>query len=142
MARLNLSRLREATAAKPLEKYAPPPVPTVKMTDTKTRAFTYFTVPGETRLLYSAEGWVKARLILEDAGPVSVGMDQNITPVLSGKGILLPTNIEIEFYISRGDRIFIAAEAINRVKFIIEPVPFLGQISMALAAIGGLVGRK
>ena len=144
MARLNLPRLRNAiTEAKgPLDRFQPPALPTVKNTDTKTRAYTYFTVAGETKLLYSAEGWVKARLNLEDAGPVSIGMDQNITPVLSGKGILLPTNEEVEFYISRGDRIFIAAESINRVRFIVEPVPFLGSILMALNAVAGLVGRK
>ena len=145
MPRLNLPRLRNAiTEAKgPLDKYAPPPQPTVKNTDTKTRANTYFTSVGETRLLYSAESWVKARLQLEDAGPVAIGMDQGITPVLSGRGILLPTNEWVEFYISRGDRIYIAAESINRVKFIVEPVPFLGQIAMSLAALGSLVmGRK
>jgi hypothetical protein len=139
--------LRNAiTEAKgPLDRFQPPPQPTVKHTDTKTRAFTYFTVAGETKLLYSAESWIKARLMLEDAGPVAIGMDQNITPVLSGKGILLPTNVEIEFYISKGDRIFIAAESINRVRFLIEPVPYgtvILSIYNALAAIGGLVGRK
>jgi hypothetical protein len=73
---------------------------------------------------------------------VAVGMDQNITPVLSGKGILLPTNEQVEFYLSKGDRVFIAAESINRVRFITDPIPYLGQISMALSALGSLVGRK
>lgn len=144
--RLN-QRLRNAiTEAKgTLDRFQPPPLPTVKPTSTKTRAYTYFTTPGETKLLYSAEGWVKARLILEDAGPVSIGMDQNTNPVLSGKGILLPTNEEIHFVISKGDRIFIAAEAINRVKFIIEPLPYVGLLSSiqgALDAISSLVGKK
>ncbi len=147
MARLNMPRLRQAiTEAKgPLDKYQPPALPSVKPTATKTRMYTYFTSATETKLLYSAEGWVKARLILETAGPVAVGMDQNITPVLSGKGILLPINVEVEFYLSKGDRIFIAAEAINRVRFIIEPTPYsnaLGSIEGALAAIAGLVRSK
>lgn len=129
-------------ASKALERFAPPSLPTVKPTSTKTRMYTYFTEAGETKLLYSAETWVKARLILEDAGPVAIGTDQNITPVLSGKGIVLPTGVEVEFYISRGDRIFIAAEAVNRVRFIIDPIPFLGSIQMALDAIVNLIGRK
>lgn len=116
-----------------MAKFAP--APTAVTPASKTRMFTYFTVAGETKLLYSAETWVKARLVLENAGPVAVGTDQNLTPVLSGKGVLLPTNIEIEFYLSRGDRIFIAAEAINRVRFIVEPVPYLGSIQSALDAI-------
>lgn len=144
MARFKLPRLQPPAAApvakvaaSTLGKYAPPAQPTVKATDTKTRIMTYFTIAGETRLLYSAESWVRARLTLEDAGPVSIGTDQNISPVLSGKGRLLPTGEEIEFYLSKGDRIFIAAEAINRVAFTIEPIPYLASIQAALDALAG-----
>jgi hypothetical protein len=138
-----IPRLRRAIteATGPLDRYQPPSQPSVKPTATKTRMYTYFTTAGETKLLYSAENWMKARLILEDAGPVSIGMDQNITPVLSGKGILLTTNVEIEFVISKGDRIFVAAEAINRVKFIIEPLPYVGLLSSIQSALD-MLGRK
>jgi hypothetical protein len=136
-------KLNPIRTVKGLAKYAPPPVPTVKPTDTKTKAYDYFTVPGETRLLYSAEGWVHARLLLQNAGPVSIGMDQNITPVLSGKGRLLPTGEEIRFILTKGDRIFIAAEAINRVSFTIEPLPPVSQIVALLEkAVSFLMGRK
>ena len=135
-------KLNRPANKNPLSKFAPPAQPTVKATATKTRMFTYFTEAGETKLLYTAEGWIKARLILENAGPVTVGTDQNITPVLSGKGRILPTGTEVEFYLSRGDRLFIAAEGVNRVSFTVDPVPFLGSIEAALDAIAGLIRSK
>lgn len=132
---------------KQLQKFAPPPQPTVKATSTKTRAYTYFTKPtGQTELLYTAEGWIHVRLLLENAGPVSIGMDQNITPVLSGKGRLLPTGQEIRFSMTRGDRLFIAAEAKNRVSFVVEPLLPVDRIAMAVEGIfsmaSAFLGRK
>ena len=152
MARLRLPGMRMRPIGAPIvvqptpgqpnyAKFAPPPLPTVKLSDTKTRMNTYFTKPGETSLLYSAEGWVFVRLTLEDAGPVSVGMDQNITPVLSGRGVLLPTNIERHFTMTKGDRIFIAAEAINRVSFTIEPMGISAILGAIMSLGKGLLGK-
>lgn len=103
---------------------------------------TYFTKPtGRSEVLYRAESWVRIRLMLETAGPVSVGSRDNVTPVLSGAGILLPINVEITFPMTQGNRIFIAATAINRVRVIIEPIPWEEQKATML---GQLVaqGRK
>lgn len=94
----------------------------------RTEAYTYFTVPGPTALLYSAENWVKIKLTLETAGPVSVGQRAALTPVLGGKGRLLDTSVEYETTIARGTRFYIAAETINRVSVTIEPIPWLEQI--------------
>jgi hypothetical protein len=153
--RLTMPRLRNAIteAQGTLDKFAPPPSPTVKSTATKTRMSDYFTVPGDTRLLYTAEGWVHVRLLLQNAGPVAVGMDQNITPVLSGRGRLLPTGQEIRFNLTRGDRLFIAAESINRVSFTIEPLQpvdrivvliesGLGSVRSIASAVLSLLGGK
>lgn len=93
-----------------------------------TLIYTLFTKAGETRLVYSATTWVKIRLMLETAGPVAVGTRQQIGPTLSGKGILLPVNQEIDFVLAKGDRLFMVAEAINRVKFICEMIPWQEQI--------------
>jgi hypothetical protein len=115
------------------------------------KAQNYFTVPdGESKLLYSAEGWVKARLYLENAGPVVVGESQNITPVLSGKGMTLPTGEWCEWTLTKGSRIFIAAESVNRVKFNIAPVPFAEQLGAFFGSslqtmrsmLAALTGRK
>ena len=145
--RLNIPQLRNKTDKTLDAKFAPPAQPTVKSTSTKTRQQTYFTKPtGQTELLYTAEGWIHARLLLENAGPVSIDMDQNITPVLSGKGRLLPTGQEVRFTLTRGDRIFIAAESVNRVSFVIEPLLPVERIAMAVEGIfsmfSAFLGRK
>jgi hypothetical protein len=95
-----------------------------------TDVYTYFTQPdGQSHLLYSAEIWVRIEFQLETAGPVAVGTRQEIMPVLSGRGVLLPPDGEpVKWIMPRGDRIFIASETLNRVKVIIEPIPWLEQI--------------
>jgi hypothetical protein len=89
-----------------------------------TEIYTYFTVAdGVSKLLFSANFWCTTKLTLETAGPVAAGTREDVVPVLSGKGILLTTLVEEEWVLAKGDRIFIAAESINRVKFIVEPLP-------------------
>lgn len=108
-----------------------------------TDIFTYFTEPtGQSALLYSAETWVRIELQLETAGPVAVGTRQSVVPVLSGKGILLPPDGEpITFVMPKGDRLYVAAESVNRVKTIVEPIPWLQQILTHLdEGFGGLKG--
>lgn len=101
-----------------------------------TLVYTVFTKAEPTKLIYSATTWVRIWLQLEDAGPVAVGTRQQIGPALSGKGILLPTDQWVEMVLAKGDRLFMVAEGVNRVKFICEQIPWLEQL---LRAIG--VGR-
>jgi hypothetical protein len=86
--------------------------------------YDYFTKAGETKLLYSAVGWVEIRLLLQNAGPVSIGTKADILPVLGGSGRLLPTNQEIWFRLAKGTRLYIAADAVNRVSITIEPIAY------------------
>lgn len=102
--------------------------PAIEFQADATQVNTYFTVIGESRLLFSAERYIVVTLNLETAGPVAVGTQHTITPVLSGKGVLLETDVDRKFVLSKGDRLYIAAESINRVKFIVEPVPYLRHI--------------
>lgn len=107
-----------------------------------TEIYTYFTIPdGVTKLLFSANFWCTAKLTLETAGPVSAGTREEQVPVLSGNGILLTTDLEEEWVLAKGNRIFIAAESIQRVKFVLEPMPtgdILDQIIADRAAGGTL----
>src|SRR5262245_61515026 len=90
-----------------------------------TEIFTLFTAAdGETHLLYSAPTWVRVRLTLETAGPVSVGTRQDLGRVLSGQGVLLTTNVEQEWDLDREDRLFWVAESINRVKFSVQGIAY------------------
>ncbi len=96
-------------------------------TTSATETYTLFTQIGGNRLLYSAEEWVRVNLRLETAGPVAVSTRQDVVPALSGKGILLEEDA-VEFVLSKGDRLFYTAEAVNRVRWIVEPIPFLESV--------------
>lgn len=111
-----------------------------------TEIYTYFTKPnGESELLYSAESWVHIRLALETTGPVAVSTRQSVIPVLTGRGVLLANDGEpFRFVLPKGDRVFIAAEAVNRVQVTIEPFPWVEQILAELkngfGSLKGLLG--
>lgn len=108
----------------------------------RSEATTYFTKvpqPGEpSTVLYSADRlWTRVKLTLETAGPVAVGFKSQISPVLTGKGQLLETGKEMVFDVAKGNRLYIAATAVNRVKFTTEPLPWFEQIVAILMRLGG-----
>ena len=106
-----------------------------------TDIYNYFTPIGGSNLIYSSQGWVKIKLTLETAGPVAVSTRQDITPALSGKGRLLPVGEEVEFYLGKGDRLFVTATAVNRVSVVVEPVPWLQAIAIAIGNANGILGK-
>lgn len=113
----------------------------------RTQIYTRFTKPtGATELFYSAESWVKIRLTLETAGPVAVGTANNLSPVLSGRGILLLVDEEMPFVIAKGNRIFVVADTVDRFKVIIEPIPWLAQLVLDVGSLAGrlhtILGRR
>ena len=92
---------------------------------------TYLTVAdGKTKLIYSTpkNTFVKASVTLLTAGPVDVGTDQNISPVLSGNGASLITNEPLDFTLSPGNRLYIVSSTVDRVRLIVEPFAYLEQI--------------
>lgn len=112
----------------------PIPSPDQRAGNYKNEAFTYFTKAGPTRQLYTGDRkWAKVTLTLRTAGPVAVGPSQTITPVLSGKGTLLTPDVPEEFIIARGNKLWIASTAVNRVSVKIEEYPWLEQL------LGGVV---
>jgi hypothetical protein len=134
---------KEAARALPLSKGGETPL---QLQTHRTEVYSYFTAAdGETALLYSAENWVRIKLTLETAGPVSVGTAAELAPVLGGRGRLLDTSVEYEVYLARGTRFYVVADTINRLSVTIEPIPWLEQISQdvgaALANVAGTVGQ-
>ena len=112
-----------------------------------TQTYTLFTEVGpQQKPFYSADQWITIRLELETAGPVAISTNKAVTPVLSGKGILRPTGREYETRLSKGERIYYAAESINRVKVTIEPIPWLqqiaGEITEVVKAIATGFGKR
>lgn len=118
---------------------APSPSDQVGTGENRIQVSTYFTKALGTDLLYAGDRiWTRVRLVLLTAGPVAVGQFNDITPVLSGKGLLLVTGQPVSFDIAKGNRLFIAAQSVNRVSVSIEPYPWLETIT---GLLGALVSR-
>lgn len=124
------------------------PASTPGDSDNRTFIDTFFTkvpVAGEgTQIVYNGDRiWARVTLTLETAGPVAVGNQAGIAPVLSGKGQLLETDVPVTFNIAKGTRLYVAAAGINRVKRVIEPIPWLetitGLVGGVLTAVGGVI---
>lgn len=125
------------------------PSPDQRVQNHRAEIYTYFTKPGATRRLYTGDRpWAIVTLTLETAGPVAVSTKQTITPVLSGKGGLLRTGERTSFTLARGDSLWIAATAVNRVTVAVTEESWQEQILggivrgfdllyRAIAAIGG-----
>lgn len=101
--------------------------------DNRTQVYTYLTnsqPDGQTPVLYNGDRmWAKITLTLQTAGPVAVGQSSDLFPVLGGKGVLLVVNEPFEVTIAKGNRLYIAANNINRVAVRVEPLPWLEQIT-------------
>ncbi len=95
-----------------------------------TETFTLCTEPdGQSRLIYSAESWVRVRLALETTGVVAISTREDLAPLSSGKGIELTKLQSVELVLPRGDRLFVVSETDERLAVAIEPIPWLAQIA-------------
>jgi hypothetical protein len=119
-------------AATPIPGYNPQTV------ETTTEIFTYLTkaaTDGQSQVLYNGDRqYAEITLTLETAGPVCIGNKQNLLPVLSGKGELLETGVPRSICIAKGNRLWVAATGINRIKVEVKPFAWLEQIAGISAA--------
>ena len=115
------------------------PSPSVAGAELTTEMYTFFARPaanGQFTVLYNGDRqYAQVVLTLETAGPVAVSTKQQISPVLSGKGLLLETGVPLTFWVAKGNRLYIATSSINRIKVTIQPVPWLEQITGMLGLI-------
>jgi hypothetical protein len=103
----------------------------------QTTSRTIFTVApfGRAAVLLQPNTWTKVKLRLETAGPVAVGTNiKNIIPVLSGIGALLG-EADLELVLKKGDILYIASNATNRVRMVTEPIPWKEQILLRVGAV-------
>lgn len=119
---------------------APAPSDTPSGGENRLQVSTYFTkvpVDGEPpAVLYNGDRlWTRVRVMLETAGPVAVGQSSDLFPVLSGKGQLLTTGVPMEFDVAKGNKLYIAAQSVNRVKLTVLPYPWLETITGLATAI-------
>lgn len=119
------------------------PSPTVAGAELKTEIYTFFARPapdGQLAIIYNGDRqYAQVILTLETAGPVAVSTKQQILPVLSGKGELLETGEPLSFYITKGNRIWVATSSINRIKVTVQPLPWLEQLT---GLLGLLVAKR
>lgn len=117
------------------------PAATTGQSENKIQIRTYLTTPGPSVVLYNGDRmWARLTLTLETAGPVAVGEQSAIVPVTSGKGQLLQAGVPTVFNVAKGNRIYIAANGVNRVSVVIESYPFLETITGLLTALVGTLG--
>ncbi len=120
------------------------PAETTGQAENKIEIYTYVTKVqpsgSATPVLYNGDRmWARVTLTLEGAGPVAVGQQSQITPVLSGKGQLLQTNVPTTFNIAKGNRLYIAADSVQRVKVTVEAYPWLETFAGLLSAMAGVI---
>jgi hypothetical protein len=118
----------------------PAPSDSVGTGENRVQISTYFTkipVDGQPPdVIYSGDRiWTRVILELETAGPVAVGQFANLFPVLSGKGQLLTTGKPVVLDIAKGNKLYIAAQSVNRVKVTIQPYPWLETITGLLMSL-------
>lgn len=118
----------------------PQPAHETGSVDGRTLIQTYFTslpnVGEATPILYNGDRlWARITLTLETAGPVAIGTQSNIDPVLSGKGQLLQTGVPVVFDVMKGTRLYVLATGINRIKFVTSPLPWLEMITGLVAQL-------
>lgn len=120
----------------PTQASSPSPALDQGGTQFRTELTTLITKIGPTELVYDGTRiWAQVTLTLETAGPVAVGTRANLTPVLSGKGILLETLVPKTFTIAKGDKLYMASNAVSRIKFELAPVPWLEQLAGTLSRV-------
>lgn len=125
---------------------APQPQAQAGAGDNRTQIYTYLTrIPadGGTDIIYNGDRlWATVTLTLETSGPVAIGQQQNLLPVLGGQGVQLTTDRDYKVIIAKGSRLYIAANSINRVRVKVEPLPWLEQITGLLGNLVGALGAR
>jgi len=115
------------------------PSATIAGAELGTDVSTYFARPpidGQLPILYNGDRqYAQVILTLETAGPVAVGTRQQILPVLSGKGMLLETGVPLSFFLAKTNRLWVATTSINRIKVVVQPIPWLEQFAGLLGQI-------
>jgi hypothetical protein len=133
-----------SNSAATLRTEASSPAPNARTPENTTEIYTYIAKPTPDRapqVLYNGDRQnARLRLTLETAGPVAISNKQNIYPVLSGKGVLLENGVPLTMTIAKGNRVFVASTAANRIKVEVEPIPWMEQITAIITSIFHKIG--
>jgi hypothetical protein len=90
---------------------------------------TFLTLAGQiTQLVPAQRSWVKGTFILETAGPVEISTSSQ-WQFLNGQGMTLITDQPITVTLPRGTNLYVQSGSSNRVRYQVEPYPWLEQIT-------------
>jgi hypothetical protein len=103
---------------------------------TQTQVYTFTTQAGVTQLLRRTlpDEWLEITLRLETAGPVSVGHLEDLAPVSSGRGRLLPSTDDVIIKLSPSSSLYILSQSVDRVAVEINAIPGLEDLLKAIGA--------
>ena len=101
-------------------------------TGIKSDQYTYFTQPGPTQLLLSLPSWSLVTLRLESPGPVAIGTREDLSPVGSGKGRLLPVDEDVKVVMVPLTRLYVVSNSVQRISVMAEPYPWLFELLTAI----------
>ena len=92
----------------------------------------FYTRIGNTEPLLAPKEWCRVTIRLMTAGPVAVGTQHDLFPLLSGRGLLLPVDEDVRFAVNPGTRLYIASESANRLNLITEGIPWAAELQMSI----------
>jgi len=116
------------------------PAVTVGGSENRLEISTYITTVGNVAVLYNGDRmWAKVTLTMRTAGPVAVGQNNQLLPVLSGRGQLLQTGIPTVFNVAKGNRLYIVASAVTPISMVVEAFPWLETITGLAGSASGVV---
>lgn len=116
------------------------PAVTAGQAENRMQTSVYTTDVGVTQLLYEGDRmWAKVTVTLLTVGPVAVGHQSTLVPVLSGKGQRLQTGVPAVFSIAKGTKLYVAASAISTLNLQVEAFPWLETITGLVSALAGVV---
>jgi len=114
------------------------PAVTTGQAENRMEVSAYLTRAGETQVLYNGDRmWGRVTLTLRTAGPVSIGQQAKLVPVLSGIGQLLQTGVPTVFNVPKGNKLYVAATGVNVIGVLVEAIPWLETITGLLGATAG-----
>lgn len=114
----------------------PEPSDTASAAENRLKISTFFSTAGKTENIYNGDRlWAKVTLTLETAGPVSVGEQADLQPVLSGRGLLLQTGQATVFNVAKGNILYVASASVNRIGVVVEAYPWLEIITGAVGSM-------
>lgn len=106
---------------------------------TQSTIYSFITSPNQTSLVREClpDEWLEMHFLLETAGAVVIGDNEDLLPIIAGKGMALPFQISVTVKLSPSSKLFIASTTVNTVSIRLNAIPGLEQVLKVIARVGG-----